>query len=328
MFVPIMKGICVMRLDGSWLPEVRAALEELAMRVAADPATYAPAGAPPFAVFDWDQTVIRHDIGDALFVYQMDHFAFALDHDDFWDVLGLQGDAALRAQVAALAARPHDVSAAAAATRRAWEAALVGGYMRASLLDPQEGFPWQTRVLTGLTPEAVHRLTREAAARELEALLGRREFSLGDEALHFHQGLRPYAEILGLMRGLEAAGIEVWVVSATNVWAVQTMGELLDLDPARVIGMRTHVVDGRITSDLDGVACATWGKVDAIRRHIHPTQRPVLAAGDNITDLPMLEYSADTRLVIDRGVAALRQAAEAQRRTGERWLIQPMFDVT
>ena len=35
LFAPMMRGICVMRLDGSWLPEVRAALEELAMRVAA-----------------------------------------------------------------------------------------------------------------------------------------------------------------------------------------------------------------------------------------------------------------------------------------------------
>lgn len=316
-----------MRLDGSWLPEVRAVLEDLAMRVAADPVTYAPDGAPPFAVFDWDQTVIRHDIGDALFVYQIDHFAFALDHDDFWDVLGVECDDPLRGQVASLAANPRTAASAADATRRAWEAALIGGYARAGLLDPQEGFPWQTRVLTGLTPAAVQRLTRAAAARELEALLGQREFSLGDETLPFYQGLRPYAEILGLMRGLEEAGIQVWVVSATNVWAVQTMAELLGLDPTRVIGMRTRVVDGCITSELDGVACATWGKVEAIKRYIHPTQRPVLAAGDNITDLPMLEYSADTRLVIDRGVATLRAMAEERHAAGEHWLVQPMFEV-
>lgn len=316
-----------MRLDGSWLPEVRAGLEDLAARVVATPAAYAPHDAPPFAVFDWDQTVIRHDIGDALFLHQIDHFAFALDHDDFWDVLGVERDSPLRGEVAALAARPRDASPAAEATRRAWESALVGGYVRAGLLDPQEGFPWQTRVLTGMTEDQVRALTRETAARELETRLGQREFSLGDEALHFYQGLRPYREILGLMRGLEEAGIQVWIVSATNVWAVQAMAELLELNPARVIGMRTTVVDSVITSELDGVACATWGKVEAIKRYVHPTQRPVLAAGDNITDLPMLEYSADTRLVIDRGVAALGEVAEERRAAGERWLIQPMFDV-
>lgn len=316
-----------MQLDGSWRPDVRAGLEDLVRRVAAAPEIYAPDGAPPFAVFDWDQTVIRHDIGDALFLYQIEHFGFALDHDDFWTALGPGPDSPLREQVMSLAARRHDVGEAAQATRRAWQAALLGGYIRAGQLDPQEGFPWQTRILAGLMETQVREMTRVAAERELALALGQLDFDLDGEPLAFYQGLRPYAEIVGLMRGLEAAGIQTWVVSATNVWAVQVMAELLGLAPQRVLGMRTHVVGGMITAELDGPACATWGKVAAIQRFIHPTQRPVLAAGDNVTDLPMLEYSGDTRLVIDRGVAALRQVAEERHAAGERWLIQPMFEV-
>jgi phosphoserine phosphatase len=72
---------------------------------------------------------------------------------------------------------------------------------------------------------------------------------------------------------------------------------------------------------------ATTGKVDAIRHFIHPHQRPILVAGDNITDLPMLEYAGDTRLVVDRGVEALRAVALERDRPGERWLIQPELEV-
>ena len=124
-----------------------------------------------------------------------------------------------------------------------------------------------------------------------------------------------------------AFGIAAWVVSATNVWSVQAMAEYLGLRADRVIGMRTRVEDGVITSELELPAPATWGKVLAIQRYIHPTQPPALVAGDNITDLPMLEYSADTRLVIDRGVKALRDVARKRQAAGERWLIQPQFHV-
>lgn len=309
---------------GSWRPDVRAALEDLIPRVGRHAPGYDPA-APPFAVFDWDQTVIRHDIGDALFLYQIEALGFAIDHDDFWTHLDASApdlrDIAARLRDEAHAARPDAPGYA------VWRDAFIQGYLKSGQLDPQEGFPWQTRILAGLTPAEVHRLTHEVMARELTLPLGTREVIVEGQAFTFHQGVRPYAEVLDLITVLEAQGIEAWVVSATNIWAVQAMAEHVGVNPARVIGMRTRVVDGIITGELDGEAVATWGKVSAIQRYIHPTRRPVLVAGDNITDLPMLEYSADTRLVIDRGVQALRDVAEARRAQGERWLVQPMFEV-
>ena len=311
-------------MTGSWRPENRAALEDLLRRVGRGGPEYHP-DAPPFAVFDWDQTVIRHDIGDALFLHQIEALGFALDHDEFWTVLD-PSDAALRDQAALLRELADDARADHPAFHALREAVLVG-YLRSGRLDPQEGFPWQTRLLTGMSEAEIADLTRRAMEKEMAAPLGRREFQAGGRTVRFYQGLRPYAEILDLMQQLEAHGIAPWIVSATNVWAVRVMAEALGVPAERVIGMRTRVAEGRLTAELDGEAVATWGKVKAIQRTIHPTRRPVLVAGDNITDLPMLEYSADTRLVVDRGVAALRQAAEERAAAGERWLIQPMFDV-
>ncbi len=313
-----------MLMTGSWRPANRAALEDLIRRVGRGGPQYQP-DAPPFAVFDWDQTVIRHDIGDALFLHQIEALGFALDHDEFWTVLD-PSDTALREQAALLRELADDARAD-HPTFHALREAVLGGFLRSGLLDPQEGYPWQTRLLTGLSEAQIADLTRRAMERELAAPLGRREFQAGGQTLHFHTGLRPYREILDLMRQLEAHGIAAWIVSATNVWAVRVMAEALGVAADRVIGMRTRISEGRLTAELDGEAVATWGKVKAIQRYIHPTRRPVLVAGDNITDLPMLEYSADTRLVIDRGVAALRQTAEERAAMGERWLVQPQFEV-
>ena len=311
-------------MTGTWLPKNRAALEDLLRRVGRGGPEYR-ADAPPFAVFDWDQTVIRHDIGDALFLHQIEALGFALDHDEFWTVLD-PSDVTLREQAALLRELADDARADHPTFHALREAVLVG-FLRSGLLDPQEGFPWQTRLLAGMSEAEIADLTRQAMEKEMAAPLARREFQAGGQTVHFHTGLRPYAEILDLMRQLEAHGIAVWIVSATNVWAVRVMAEALGVPADRVIGMRTRVAEGRITAELEGEAVATWGKVKAIQRYIHPTRKPVLVAGDNVTDLPMLEYSADTRLVIDRGVAALRQVAEDRAAAGERWLVQPMFDV-
>ena len=313
-----------MLMTGTWLPENRAALEDLLRRVGRGGPEYR-ADAPPLAVFDWDQTVIRHDIGDALFLHQIEALGFALDHDEFWTVLD-PSDVTLREQAALLRELADDARADHPTFHALREAVLVG-FLRSGLLDPQEGFPWQTRLLAGMSEAEIADLTRQAMEKEMAAPLARREFQAGGQTVHFHTGLRPYAEILDLMRQLEAHGIAVWIVSATNVWAVRVMAEALGVPADRVIGMRTRVAEGRITAELEGEAVATWGKVKAIQRYIHPTRQPVLVAGDNVTDLPMLEYSGDTRLVIDRGVAALRQVAEERAAAGERWLVQPMFEV-
>ncbi|MFN8482724.1 MAG: haloacid dehalogenase-like hydrolase [Anaerolineae bacterium] len=314
-----------MLTQGSWLPANRAALEDLIHRVGRDSATYDPTS-PPFAVFDWDQTVIRHDIGDALFLRQIEDLAFAHDQDEFWSILGVEAGDPLRDHVTRLQAAPPEEWPT-MAEHHAWREAVLLGYLRSGQVDPQEGFPWQTRLLAGLTVDEVKRLTRIAIEAEVAQPLAARPYTVAGSELRFHQGLRPYAEILDLMRALEDAGIAAWVVSATNVWSVQAMAEYLGLRADRVIGMRTRVEDGVITSELELPAPATWGKVLAIQRYIHPTQPPALVAGDNITDLPMLEYSADTRLVIDRGVKALRDVARKRQAAGERWLIQPQFHV-
>ena len=148
-----------MLMTGTWLPENRAALEDLLRRVGRGGPEYR-ADAPPFAVFDWDQTVIRHDIGDALFLHQIEALGFALDHDEFWTVLD-PSDVTLREQAALLRELADDARADHPTFHALREAVLVG-FLRSGLLDPQEGFPWQTRLLAGMSEAEIADLTRQA----------------------------------------------------------------------------------------------------------------------------------------------------------------------
>ena len=316
---------------GGWLPEVHAALQALLDRHGRGGPAF-EAAAPPFAVFDWDQTITRFDIGDAVLAYQVEQQAFALHHPPFWDLLPQPLPPGLRAVAEAVAAAA-DAQPPPRPEQAALRAAILAGYLAAGELDPQEGFPWQTQILAGLRVAEVEALTERVIDRALRAPLAAVEHwpvepSDDSRGLRIRWAIRPYPAMLDLIGALGRAGIDVWVVSASPVWVVRTFARRLGLPPERVIGTRTRVAaDGTISHVVEPPVPATTGKVEAIKHYVHPRQRPVFVAGDNITDRPMLEYAADTRLVIDRGVVALREIALERRRRGERWLLQPAFEL-
>lgn len=119
-------------------------------------------------------------------------------------------------------------------------------------------------------------------------------------------------EMTGLVRGLQGAGVETWIVSASCGWIVEAAAASAGFAPDRVIGIRTEVREGRITDvPVEPVSCA-MGKVQAIRRWIGGEAH--LAVGDSLGDLEMLAHAAQPLVVgrNDRPDGAL--VVEAARR--------------
>lgn len=115
----------------------------------------------------------------------------------------------------------------------------------------------------------------------------------------------------GLVLGLQEAGFEVWIVSATARWMVQAAAPLVGLPADRVIAIEVEVHDGVLTDrPVEPVVCMP-GKVAAIRKYLGA--EAVLAFGDSRGDQEMLE-SARIPLVIgrkdQRGAAMVKLAAE------------------
>jgi phosphoserine phosphatase len=312
-------------LGPGWLPENVEALADLIARVGRGSPSYDPAH-PPYAVFDWDNTCLAGDLGDAFFYGACRRAALPLREEAIWNVLTPSEEReALYAAWQAVASQAGNVNQAALAAFR-WQMARSFRLLAQRIHD--WAYAWQTQALAGLTPSQVEALTDLIIEEESRRPLGHEVLPAPDgrrEAELIPQGLRLYPQMAELRRRLEMAGIISWVVTATSEIIVRAGAHRLGFARERVLGTRSQLADGRITGQIKETFACGPGKVELIRRYIHPTQRPVLVVADGLTDRDMLEYGSDVRLVIDRGVPGLKERAEAGRARGERWLLQPPF---
>lgn len=312
-------------LGPGWLPENVEALADLIARVGRGSPAYDPA-CPPYAVFDWDNTCLAGDLGDAFFYGACARAALPLRDEAIWDALTPheERDALYAAWQSVSTKAGHADSVALAAFR--WQMARS---FRLLVQRTQDlAYAWQTQAQAGLTPSQVEALADLIIAEESRRPLGQEVLPAPDgrsEAEVIPQGLRLYPQMGELRRRLEMAGIVTWIVTATSEIVVRAGAHRLGFARERVLGTRNEMVNGRLTAHLKGTFACGPGKVEVIRRYIHPTQRPVLVVGDGLTDKDMLEYGSDVRLVIDRGLPGLKEQVEAGRARGERWLLQPPF---
>jgi HAD superfamily phosphoserine phosphatase-like hydrolase len=168
--------------------------------------------------------------------------------------------------------------------------ALLAEYEARVLADRTAGYTWAVQVMAGLREADVARWARQLAAA--------------------WPGVRP--AMAALLAGLDEAGVEIWIVSASNGWIVREAAVLLGVPPARALGIRVEVEGGRLTGRPAHPVPSGAGKVAAIRAFVGTV--PDLAAGDGLGDLEMLE-SAWTPLVVDRrgGVpSALHEVARTR----------------
>ncbi len=138
---------------------------------------------------------------------------------------------------------------------------------------------------------------------------------------HFQQNVYPAQK--ALIARLQQAGVEVWMVSASNQWIVDAGAPYLGVPLNRVVGIRLAVDEaGLVTDTVVPPVTYRQGKVDAIVKYIG--QQPILVSGDSMTDYEMLVYAKHLRLVInpaDRGVAGgnITDFAQEQHWNIQRW---------
>ncbi len=97
------------------------------------------------------------------------------------------------------------------------------------------------------------------------------------------QGIRSRPAVQRWVSQMDAAGIEVWVVSATNVWAVTWAAQHeLGIPAARVICNACEVEGGRISARPVLPVIYKEGKLQAFRAAVGAD--PVFAIGDTSSD--------------------------------------------
>ncbi len=281
----------------SWLPENKARLERLIQSHGKDSPGYDPKR-PPVAAFDWDNTMIRNDIGEAVFFRAIREMAFKFDEPGFWDLIPAEfGRSELRRSLEAVRGLPLAEARRTAEYRR-YRKLFHEMYERVKKEGPGMGieYGWLVQLMAGFTKEELERFADETIAEELS---------------------RPLGEVFELVRKLQAAGWDTRVVSATAELVVARFAARAGIPADHVHGVRAVTRGGRLTTKLSQ---KTWGqgKADVLLRRAG--RAPLLAAGDSNSDLQMLESSKGESLVVDRGTEPLRSHAR-----GRGWILQPAF---
>ncbi|WP_310601001.1 HAD family hydrolase [Desulfobulbus sp.] len=307
---------------GDWFPENLARINARLMQLAAHSSVARPA-----AVFDFDNTCIFRDVGQAVFCYQLQHLHYRLAPEQLAAILprpeGQLAGRPLAAIVATLVQAYRTLFPLLLAGRTAKALSLPEARIFAALLlwftiqarkderlGPLYVLPFMAKLLAGFTTVELRFLAMDVVqAAGLEPL---DEATLSAEApapigrieASYPRGLHPYPEMLALMRRLAGLGIERYVISASAEWLVEGAASWLGfpVEAERVFGIRVGLDAGEvltISDPLDYPVTYREGKTEVIRRWIG--SRPMLVAGDADTDYEMLTLpEVDLRLLLNR----------------------------
>lgn len=192
-------------------------------------------------------------------------------------------------------------------------------------------YPWVLYQFTGMTPNEVKKLAKEANDFGIGNRLGKYILETSDDltgkagkiSYIYKSGLRTQSETANLVNTLKNNGIDVYVVSAS----LEDVVEVFATDPSygynlsedKVFGMRLEMKDGKYTTEdrKDYPQTQTKGKVQAINKFIKPNhdgKGPILVAGDSSGDYNMLtEFDSTKGLLIMKREGKLDDLIEDSR---------------
>lgn len=307
--------------QGAWRPEIHAALLDLINTHGSSSPNYNPSR-PPIAAFDCDETLICHDVGEAMLRYMVTRRRFHIDRG-FWQLIPDRlGREAIQAAYNTVAGRPDNEVAGTAAYRR-FRAGMIGVY---EALRAQEGlesaYTWAARLLRGQTERQVHDLVEEVIEYELGRPLDTEEIAGGPPfpGMIVPTGIRVYREMHNLIGVLEQHGFQTWIVTSSNAYIVRGLARRMGFPEERVLGIELGN-QGVSYNDRVGDALPIGeGKVEVLLDTVG--RSPVLAVGDSMNDFALLENCEGLSLVVDRGDDELLE------RAAERgWLVQSELTV-
>jgi phosphoserine phosphatase len=316
-------------------------------------AAYDPA-ARPIAVFDWDNTVLKNDIGDAITFHLVSHDQVLQPPDQDWkQTSGYMTDAGAAALTAACGTEVPAGQPLPTSTNLACADEILSMYIDGETREGEVAFAghdhrrmeptyaWTAQLLAGHTHAEVEQLTRDAAEPMLAAPIGTTQV-VGTRTLN--GWLRIYGQTAEVLKAARSRGFDVWLVSASPTDVVRAVAGRVGVEPDRVIGIRSLTdAEGKLTYAFEGCGPVPDGEQSMIsyiegkrcwinklifgdttaaaieRRH---DPRQVLAAGDSDTDIDMLRDST-YKLVLNRNKTELM--CHAYHNEGNSWLVNPLF---
>ncbi|GAB2565705.1 HAD family hydrolase [Leucobacter ruminantium] len=337
-----------------WPDEARTALDELLTSQGACAGDDAGNDAP-VAIFDWDNTVVKNDIGYGTNYWMLNNDKILQPEGQDW---GTTSRYLTPAAVTALgeacgtetpAGEPLPTSTDTACADEivaVLDGETTGGEEAFDGYDARRinaAYAWSAALLAGYTPEEAQDLAAQAKEELLAADEGA-SWTVGTTEVDGY--VHVYEQIDDLIGAMHENGIEPWIVSASSQPVVLAWSDEVGIDAEHSIGVRNLLDgEGRITAHLEGCGDIADGE-DAVMTYIDGKRcwanqeifgitgaaafeqapadvRQIFGAGDSDTDVTFMEDATELRLVINRNKTELM--CRALDNEDGKWVVVPMF---
>ena len=317
---------------GNWRPENYHRIEQALSRLPVMEPGKTVTAQTPCAIFDFDNTCIFRDIGQAAFRVQLLELHYRISPDILAALIPQDGEAMagrpwrlLRSTILAhygelwpliQAGKREEAKASPAyqpfTTLFYW---LVANARGAAMLGPRYVLSLLAKLQAGFTLQELDTFCVEVLKQVQQEPLASASLQvqlpdpLGSITATYPTGLKPFVEMQGLMRLFQRHGLRCHVVSASSDWLVKTAAPRLgfQLEATDIFGVRTKMGTGDLVlpeAETDYPLTYREGKNEIIDRFI--TGVPWFVAGDADTDYDMLvRPGLSLRLLINRNLSGL-----------------------
>ena len=244
----------------------------------------------PVAVFDCDDTLIRGDIGESMFYFQLEHFLLPTspvilwpDHPKIKELGNLYGG--LSDLPPEKAVRDRRFISFAEIMLDWYFDQLAQGKTEKACSDIVSLF-------AGFSPTEVQQIARATTKKEIESQQS--EWMMGRHRLP--RGIRFIKESLDLLKELNDAGFDIWVVSGSNQWSVEAVCDHIGIRPDHVIGIDLAEKDNVFTPSVKQPVPVLEGKVGALKKRV--SSAPKIVVSDSTYDIPLFKYSEELRVLV------------------------------
>lgn len=305
----------------------------------------------PVATFDWDNTTIKNDAGDATTFWILRNDKVLQPPNKDWTQTSpyLTKDAAAALSqacgttVAAGQPLPTSTNTACAdelytvyndTTTTTGKPAFAGWNQRRV----EASYAWVNNLLSGYNDETVTKFAEAARAENLANPVGATQMVGTKKVVAW---VRYYDQMADLYRTLQKEGFDVWVITASPQAVIEAWAPHLGVQRNHIVGIQNvmdhgvrsyHTVgcggsgEDQAITYLDGKRCfineRVFGVTGAAAWERQDT-RQVFAAGDSTTDATFVRDATALRLVINRNKTELM--CPAYFNGDGKWLINPMF---
>jgi phosphoserine phosphatase len=279
-----------------------------------------PREVTPLAVVDCDGTIIKGDIGEAMFYFQIERFLFRESPASLWP------DHPDRKQLdqlyQSLVQNPPFIGSQDGRHISFANLLLDWYFDQLKAGNTMKACSDIVRLWSGFRESEVVEIARDTLKSELAP--GPPERLLGKFLLP--RGVRYIRETREMLERIKAAGFNLWIVSGSNIWSVREVCRPLPVAPSQVAGVSLGRKGDLISSLVLHPVPVAEGKVELMKAKGFP--KPLIVVSNSIQDLPLFQHCTGLKVLVQSDDQGMKFFERANINPDESWVVvdQPTFD--